>query len=202
MVNTIFCGAKDEGIRTSWKEGAELADGSFLSIDQNMKVAEIAAPQDKEIAALGVQLNKTYIAYGAAGAAGAGRQNAQDANAVSAAPSANVQRQVAKASMAYKNSTWDIVDALNEGKVDLDKVPAKDLPKEMQSMSVAERKAYVAKKMKERDELQTKIRKLDEDRRKYVADQMKKNPPKEGTLDRAVVSAVRASGTKKGYKFE
>ncbi|HJQ39302.1 MAG TPA: VWA domain-containing protein [Thermoanaerobaculia bacterium] len=202
VVNTIYCGEKNEGIRTSWKEGAELADGSYLSIDQNMKVAEIAAPQDKEIAALGLQLNKTYIAYGAAGAASAGRQSAQDANAVSAAPTANVQRQVAKASMAYKNSSWDVVDALNDGTLDLDKVPAKDLPKEMQSMTVAERKAYVAKKKKEREELQTKIRKLDEDRRKYVAEQMKKNPPKAGTLDRAVISAVRDSGTKKGYKFE
>jgi hypothetical protein len=202
VVNTIFCGDKNEGIRTSWKDGAELADGSFLSIDQNMKVAEIAAPQDKEIAALGLQLNKTYIAYGAAGAVGAGRQSAQDSNAISSAPSANVQRQVAKASKAYVNSAWDVVDALNNGELDLDKVPAKDLPKEMQSMTVAQRKAYVAQKKKERDELQTKIRKLDDDRRKYVAEQMKKTPPKEGTLDRAVVSAVRQSGTKKGYKFD
>jgi hypothetical protein len=201
VVNTIFCGDKNEGIRTSWKEGAELADGSYLAIDQNVRVAEIPAPQDKEIAALGVALNKTYLAYGASGAAGAGRQSAQDAN-LAAAPSANVQRQVAKASKAYVNSSWDVVDALNNGQLDLSKVATKDLPKEMQSMTLAERKAYVAKKQKEREELQAKIRKLDGERRKYVAEQMKKAKPAENTLDRAVVTAVRSSGTKKGYKFE
>ena len=59
--------------------GADLADGSFLTIDQNAKVADIPAPQDKEIALLGEQLNKTYIAYGKRGFEGAERQKAQDA---------------------------------------------------------------------------------------------------------------------------
>src|SRR6185436_11605074 len=136
------------------------------------------------------------------GAAGAGRQSAQDSNAASSAPSVNVQRQVAKASKAYQNAAWDMVDALNEGALDLDKVTAKDLPKEMQSMTVPQRKAYVAQKKKEREELQTKIRKLDDERRKYVAEQMKKTPPAANTLDKAVVTAVRSTGTKKGYKFE
>lgn len=201
VVNTIFCGDKNEGIRTNWKEGAELADGSYLAIDQNVRVAEIPAPQDKEIAALGAALNKTYIAYGAAGAASASRQSAQDANLASK-PTANVQRQVAKASAAYVNSSWDVIDAVNHGQLDVGKVAVKDLPKEMQSMTVAERKAYVAKKQKEREELQAKIRKLDAERRKYVAEKMKTTKPAANTLDRAVVTAVRDSGTKKGYKFD
>ena len=201
VVNTIYCGPKEEGIRTSWKEGADLADGSFLSIDHNMRIAEIPAPQDKEIASLGAQLNTTYIAYGDAGAMGAGRQSAQDAN-LAASPSANVQRQVTKASAKYVNSSWDIVDAVKNKQVDLDKIATKDLPPEMQKMTVAERKAYVAKKEKERAELQEKIRKLDEARRKYVAEQIKTKPPAQNTLDAAVVTAVRSTGTKKGYKFD
>jgi hypothetical protein len=201
VVNTIFCGPKDEGVRTNWKEGAELADGRYLAIDQNTQVAEIAAPQDTEIAALGTKLNETYIGYGHAGAAGKGRQAAQDANMAPKA-TANVQRQVAKASAMYTNASWDIVDAVNEGTIDLDKVNAKDLPPEMQKMTPAQRKAYVADAQKKRGELQTKIRKLDEDRRKYVAQKLKETPPKANTLDAAVISAVRDSGTKKGYKFD
>lgn len=201
VINTIFCGAKDEGIRTSWKEGADLADGSYLAIDQNLKAVYIAAPQDQEIANLGLELNKTYLAYGDAGAMGAGRQSAQDAN-LAAAPAANLQRQVAKASGAYKNASWDVVDAVKEGKIDLDKADPKELPKEMQKMTPAQRKAYVAEMQKKRTELQAKIKKLDEERRKYVDQQMKSKPPAENTLDAAVVTAVRASGTKKGYRFE
>ena len=200
VVNTIFCGPKDEGIATNWKEGADIADGSFLTIDQNSRVADIPAPQDKEIAALGVQLNQTYIAYGNVGAAGKGRQTAQDAN-LAAAPTANVQRQVAKASAAYVNSSWDLVDAAKTGQIDLDKVDVKELPAEMQKMTPAQRKAYVAENEKKRAELQAKIHKLDEERRKYVAEQMKKLPPASNTLERAVITAVRSTGTKKGYDF-
>lgn len=201
VVNTIFCGAKDEGINTEWKAGAELADGSFLTIDQNAKVADIPAPQDKEIATLGEQLNKTYIAYGKRGAEGLGRQSAQDQN-LAYAPAANVQRQVAKASAGYSNVGWDLVDAKKEGVVDLEKIDPKELPPEMQKMTPAQRKAYVENTEKKRAEIQSKIRKLDAERKKYVAEQQKKLPKGATTLDKAVVTAVRDSGTKKGYKFQ
>ena len=51
-------------------------------------------------------------------------------------------------------------------------------------------------------EIQAKIRKLDAERKKYVAEQQKKNPRAASTLDKAVVTAVRDSGAKKGYRFE
>ena len=88
VVNTIFCGASSEGERTGWRDGAVLADGRYLSIDQNQKVVEIPTPHDAEIARLGVELNKTYLPYGRMGQAGQMRQAAQDANAVGASPRA------------------------------------------------------------------------------------------------------------------
>lgn len=202
IVNTIYCGDRGDAIAPGWKDGANLADGRFLTIDQDTRVAEIPAPQDKEIALLGEQLNKTYIAYGKVGVESAARQKAQDANAAASAPSANVQRQVAKASYAYSNEMWDLVDAKKAGKVDLDKIDPKDLPKEMQKMTPAERKAYVAENEKKRAEIQAKIQKLDGERNKYIAEQRKKLPAASNTLDAAVISAVRVSGEKKGYKFQ
>jgi len=199
-VNTIFCGEKQEGIATKWKDGADMADGRFMAIDQNARVADIAAPQDPEIARLGEQLNTTYIAYGRTGAAGAANQAAQDAN-LKANAGANVQRQLAKSKAAYVNS-WDLVDAKKAGAVDLDKVDVKDLPPEMQKMTAPQRKAYVAQKEKARADIQGKMSKLEGERKKYVAEQMKKLPPAASTLDKAVVSAVRANGAKKGYQFQ
>jgi von Willebrand factor type A domain len=200
IVNTIYCGAKNDAIAGGWRDGASLADGSFLSIDQNARVADIPAPQDKEIARLGEELNKTYIAYGRHGAAGAARQSAQDANLAMAPASVQAERQVAKTQAAYSNSSWDVVDAKKEG-VDVAAIDVKDLPPEMQKMTPAQRKAYVEQMEKKRAELQAKIRKLDEARKKYVAEQMKKTPAA-NMLDTAVVTAVRSSGTKKGYKFQ
>jgi hypothetical protein len=200
VVNTIFCGDKQEGIRTKWKDGADLADGRYMSIDQNQAVADVAAPQDKEIATLGAELNKTYLGYGASGAAGAARQGAQDAN-LAAAPAANVQRQVAKAQAVYSNTSWDLVDAMKEGTVDVSKMDAKDLPDEMKKMTPEQRKAYVAENAKKRADIQAKIKKLDAERQKYVAQEMRKLSPAANTLDEAVISAVRDVGTKQGYKF-
>ena len=200
-VNTIFCGDKQSGVQGHWKDGADLADGSFMTIDQNVRVAEIDAPQDKEIAALGAQLNTTYIAYGASGSAGAARQSANDSKLAASAPAANVERQLAKAKAVYSNASWDLLDALNEKKVDLDKVPVKDLPPEMQKMTPAQRKAHVAAMAKKRADIQAKLRKLEEDRKQHVARERTKLPPAASSLDTAVVSAVHTAGTKKGYKF-
>ncbi len=32
VVNTIFCGDFDEGVRTNWRDGANITDGSYMSI--------------------------------------------------------------------------------------------------------------------------------------------------------------------------
>ena len=45
----------------------QAVDGVDFSLDHNRAVVHIEAPQDKEIAKLGVELNKTYIAYGGEG---------------------------------------------------------------------------------------------------------------------------------------
>jgi hypothetical protein len=199
VVNTIFCGNRQEGIATDWKSGADIAEGRFMSINQDERVVDVIAPQDKDIAALGAALNKTYIAYGANGKTGAARQAGQDAN-YAAAPSANVQRQLAKSKAVYSNSSWDLVDAKNEDGVDIDKLDAKDLPVEMQKMTKAQRKSYVEQTARQRTELQSKMRKLELERQKYVAQATKKTPAK-STLDSAVISVVRDAGAKKGYRF-
>lgn len=203
IVNTIHCGAEAEGISTKWKDGADLADGKYLVIDQNRAIVSIEAPQDKEIAKLGVELNKTYLAYGVEGKLGAGRQVAQDANVATLAPASGAvaQRAVAKASANYRNSSWDLVDAVNEQKADVSKVKTEDLPAEMQKLNADERKAYVETKSKERAEMQTKINELNKDREKYVAARMKELSGT-NTLDAVVIAAVREQSAKRNFKFE
>ena len=203
IVNTIHCGPEAEGISTKWKDGAVIADGKFLVIDQNRAVVSIEAPQDKEIARLGEELNKTYLAFGAAGRAGAERQKGQDANAAALAPASGavVQRAVAKASANYQNSTWDLVDAAKEENFDVSKLKTEQLPAEMRKMSVTERKAFIEKNATERGELQKKVQQLNAERDKYVA-QRRKETSGADTLDAAVISAVRGQGAKRGLVFK
>jgi von Willebrand factor type A domain len=199
-INTIFCGNTDEGISSNWKDGADLADGSYMSINQNQVIVDIKAPQDSLIAVLGAKLNETYIGYGSAGVQRKSMQAEQDMNAMSKSREVMVQRSVAKVSKSYSNAEWDLVDAKKEKKLDLAKVKAEELPAEMQSMAPAERESFVTEKAKEREELQTQISKLNEERRKYVAAQQKTSG--DNTLDKAIISTVRKQASSKGYIFK
>jgi len=170
-ISTIFCGERDEGIHTHWEQGAKLADGSYLCINQDHEVTPIATPQDNELARLSGEMNKTYLAFGDAESrrAFADRQQAQDVNAARSAVSAAAARAGFKASGLYKNSGWDLVDAVSDGTVKLDQLQAEQLPPAMQPMSLAEREAYLAKTAAQRQHLQARIRKLSAVRDQYVA---------------------------------
>jgi len=203
IVNTIHCGSEADGVNTKWKDGADLADGKYLLIDQNRAVVSIATPQDKEIAKLGVELNRTYLAYGVAGKASASRQVAQDANVATLAPTSGavVERSVAKASANYRNSAWDLVDAAKDKNFEVSKLKTEELPAAMQKMDSGERKAFIEKNAQERAELQTKINQLNREREKYVAQRMKEATGT-NTLDAAMISAVREQSAKRNFKFE
>jgi hypothetical protein len=201
IVNTIFCGNADEGIRTQWKDGADLADGRYMNIDHNKKIVHISAPQDKEIVRLGQELNKTYVAYGKGGIAKKERQARQDQNAMAAGEAVMAQRAVTKASKQYRNVGWDLVDAEKEGKVKVEELEEDELPEEMKKMSPKERKAYVEKQKKKREEIQAQISQLKKDREKYVAEK-RKEMSDDDTLDAVMVKAIKDQASQKKFKFE
>ena len=200
IVNTIHCG---NGIPDGWKQGAMLADGSSINIDQNQAVANIPAPQDKKIAELGVELNKTYIAYGTRGHEGKMEQAQQDGNSSGAGIASASSRAVTKANRLYRNSSWDLCDAYCDKKIDLGKIDDSQLPENMRKMTKAERKAYVEKMQKDREGLQKKINDLNGERTKYVAEKRKEMAAEDGekTLDAALIESIRKQGGKKNFTF-
>jgi hypothetical protein len=204
LVNTIFCGPTLQGEQTGWKDGAVLADGRYMSIDQNQKIAAIPTPQDAEIARLGTDLNKTYIPYGSMGRANQARQIAQDSNASQASTSAIVSRSVSKGcSTLYWNDSWDLVDAIKGGKCKLDDVKDEDLPDDLRKLNKAERKAYVDDKNREREKIQTRILDLNKDREAFLAAERKKQAAEgKETLDTVILKAVRDQATRSDLRFE
>jgi hypothetical protein len=203
LVNTIFCGANTEGGQTGWKDGAILADGRYMSIDQNQKLVEISTPQDRLIAQLGVELNRTYLPYGKMGQAGLGRQSAQDANALAASTAVLVNRSVSKGNEFYCNDAWDLVDAIKTGKCKLEEVKTEDLPPDLQKLDSAGRKAKVTEAARQRAEIQAKILKLNQEREQYLAVERKKQVgAKEDTLDKAITKAIRDQATRQHFTFE
>jgi hypothetical protein len=200
IINTIFCGNYDEGIQTNWKDGADLADGKYINIDQNQEIVHIDTPYDEELVELGQQLNDTYIAYGYNGGEFKHRQEEQDANASNQAPEVLVERTVTKGSGQYKNESWDLVDADKEGTVNIDDLEESELPEEMKDMNDDERKAYVKEKSEERERIQNKISELDKKRRDYVAKKLEDG--NDNTLDAAMLKMIREQAEEKNYTIE
>ncbi len=200
VVNTIFCGSYQEGLQTAWKAGADLADGQYVAIDADNAPPPVSAPQDNEIARLGRELNGTYIAFGREGGKGKTRQEAQDMNAASVSQEIAVQRIAAKAAPQYGNSAWDLVDAKKSGAVKLEEVPEADLPQTMKGMSMNERRDHVAAMQGKREGLQKKIAALHAERERFVRAKMK-NQTGAGTLDEAIIRALRKQAGAKNFSF-
>ena len=200
VVNTIFCGSYDEGVQTMWKDGADLSDGKYINIDHNAVIAHLDAPQDAEIIKLGRELNKTYIAFGNYGREKKEMQAEQDANSMSLSNEVMVERSVTKSGGQYRNSNWDLVDAKKDGSVKIEELKDEDLPDEMKKMTMQERKAYVDKKEKEREQIQNKINKLNDERSKFVAKKMLENK-NDNTLDAVMIKTIREQAKQKDYSF-
>ena len=201
IVNTVFCGSRQEGIATFWKDGADRADGRYMNIDKDEAVAQIDTPFDAEIVTLGNALNTTYLGYGTGGQARKERQAAQDSNAASMGQEATVQRSVAKAQSVYSNEGWDLVDAVREKSVSLQALKDDQLPTEMRKMTPAQREEYVRAMSARRADIQQKINAVNEKRRLYVAAEMKKRAAA-NTLEQAILSSVTAQAEAKGFKVQ
>ncbi len=201
VVNTIFCGNFDEGLRTSWKKGAELTGGNYFSIEQNRKTVYIDSPYDKKIAELNVKLNNTYIYYGGSGKEKKMLQSRQDMNAEQYGTANVVNRTVSKSSHVYKNSSWDLVDASEEAEFDIAEISEDQLPPEMKQMDDNERTKYIEQQKQERDKIKKEINTLNQKRIEYLA-QQQTGESGEGMLDNAMISAIKKQANTKNFRFK
>jgi len=199
VINPIFCGNFDEGVRTFWKEAATITNGKYMSIEQDRKTVYIESPYDDEILRLNKKLNKTYVPYGSMGVSHKKRQSIQDDNAISYGAVNCVKRAVSKSKGVYCNSTWDLVDASKDSNFDLTEVKTESLPKELQSYSKKKLEVYIKNKSLERVSIQGEINKLNVKREKFV--NKKKKSQGINNLENALLKSIEKQASKKGYIF-
>lgn len=198
-VNTIFCGDYNQGISSSWKDGADLAHGNYIAINHNQTTTYVASPYDDKILILNQKLNKTYVAYGIVGSQKMKMQTEQDENAQGYSEANAVNRAVSKSSHLYKNDTWDLVDAEKSKSVKYEDLKDSDLPAELKGKSKTEIKTYIANKSKEREKIQEEIQQLNEKRRQYLNNQQKVGS---NSLESAMVNSIKKQAKDKNYKWE
>ncbi len=198
-INTIFCGDYNQGISSSWKDGAQLTNGDYIAINQNKTTVHIASPYDDEILILNKRLNKTYVVYGQMGRQKKELQAEQDSNAGQYSKANAVSRTVSKSSHLYKNKTWDLVDAVEEEEIVIEDIKDDALPEELKGKTKDEIKTYVTEKSKERGAIQKKIQELNTKRKEYIVKQKKST---DNGLENAMTKAIKEQAKRKKYSWK
>ena len=200
IVSTIYCGEYDEGVSSSWRAAAMITGGSYMNIQQNEKTVYMATPYDEAIDKLNDELNSTYVYYGQYGKQKKEVQEIQDFNSSNYGRENKVKRAISKSSHAYRNSSWDLVDALKEKEESITSIKEEYLPQEMKGMSLAERESYVKKKAEERKKIQKEIQALGVKRKQYISEKESKDGNTE-MLDDAVIRSIKELAKKKNITF-
>lgn len=200
VVNTIFCGDYNQGISSSWKEGAQIAYGDYMSINHNQQTVHIATPYDDQILQLNIKLNKTYVYYGQNGRNKMSIQQEQDSNASEYSKANAVSRTVTKGSRLYKNSSWDLVDAEEENEdFSYEELKEEELPDNLKNKTTSEIKSYVETQRKDRIKLQNEINEINEKRKEYISNNKSENS---NALESVMINAIKKQAKSKNYTWE
>jgi hypothetical protein len=191
IVNTIYCGDKQQGIAEHWNLAGECGNGSFSNINQNARAIEIPTPYDSALYVLNDKLNDTYIAYGFDGYAKQSKQGKMDLANTSLSRSAGLKRIQAKSSSKmYNNAQWDLIDAKANDKDAIAKVDKKLLPESLKNKTTAQLDSIVIEKSKERVNAQKEIVALTMQRETFINKEKAKQTNTNVTLETEVEKIV------------
>ena len=203
VVNTIRCGNMGR-TGQAFQEIAQLAQGSFTTIDASGGMVAIQTPYDKEIETLNKALAATAL-YG-----GKGRRRAQSkaqriGDMKGEALANRVKYQLGRKKRSSTPDAVGILDSslgtaknLAASPKALESLKADELPQALKKMSKKEQRAHVAKLAKKRQRLTTKLTKLSEARDTFIAG---KKDAKSDSFDAQVMRDIKKRGAKFGLSF-
>lgn len=197
VVNTIYCGSREQGIREFWNLGAECGNGSYTHIDHNAVEKEVPTPYDSLLFVLNDRLNTTYIAYGSQGNAAAALQKSMDQANYSMSTAAAARRVEAKGKAnVYRNAEWDLVDALEDNPGLLTTLPKTELPEALQGLSPGQVNDWLNQKKKERQSIQKQIADLSQQRNAFLKKMKTTTPGAAPTLATEMERMIKAQAAR------
>jgi len=205
-VNSIYCGQSQAREALAWRKLAALGAGEFAAMDHNQSQLAQVTPYDAELGRLSKALNKTYVGYGDGAGLHLANQKAQDDNASANGAQVAAARAGAKASPAYNNEDWDLVDAFAHHR------RVEKLPDTVATMSESERAGFLRSRLEERQTLQQRIHDLSGKRDAFLSTPTPSQPTKpappmskpaggHASMDEALIGTVRKQAQENGYGF-
>lgn len=197
IINTIQCGDYFETTEY-WESIARLGEGEYAAIAQEGGMSFIETPYDEGLSRLNMMLEETVVPYGSA----AKRKSYEDRKekVTAMAPSMAAERAAYKSVDAYMGG-YDLIDALEEGSVELDELKDRDLPPELRGMTLKEKQAYLDEKEEERDTLMQQIGELSVKRSSYIAKKLEEETGGD-SFDEVVQWFIEEQASEKGIHYK
>jgi Mg-chelatase subunit ChlD len=192
IINTIQCGG-DPQCQKHWRDICAKAEGSYAQIAQEGGVVAVATPYDKELGDINTALVRSTLAYGKEEAKALGMERVRAAGALPAPAAADRGAYAAKAGRV---GTYDLLDAVKANKVKVEDLKPEELPEEMKKMSPKERKEFLEKVEKKRDELRQKALELDKKRSDYIQKKLAETKKGKDSFDEQVLQTLRKQAKK------
>jgi Mg-chelatase subunit ChlD len=206
VINTIQCGDMPAAI-APWTQIASLGNGNFFQVEQAGGAVAYTTPFDEDMAELSAKLDDTRLYYGTAEEKEKmrGKVAATEKLHESASVASRARRGAFNASVGGRTNLLgenELVAAVVNGTVDLNKLEEDALPEALRPMAPAEQKAFVANLADERADLQRQIRELSLDRDGYLAKKVDEAGGLADSLDQKLYDAVKEQAGEAGLEYE
>jgi len=205
VINTIQCGEIASAIEP-WTQIASLGHGNFFQVEQAGGAVAFTTPFDAEMATLSAKLDDTRLYYGTDEEKEEmrGKVAAIDKLHEGASHAARARRGAFNASAGGRANLLgknELVAAVADGTIELNKLEEDALPEALKPMSSTEQAAFVAKLADEREDLQRQIKKLSQDRDGYLAKKVEEAGGLKDSLDQKLYDTVREQAGEAGLEY-
>jgi Mg-chelatase subunit ChlD len=194
IINTIQCGNHEQTLKY-FRDIATKAEGKYVQIAADGGVVAVATPFDKRLGEINTELAKSTLTYGEGKGRGDSEAKKDDARRLAGAAPGVAADRAATLAKNKRVAAYDLIDNINAGKVKLEDLKKEQLPEEMQKMTPAEQKDFLAKMAKRRAELSKEALDLDKKRGDFIAQKRAENKTRSG-FDGEVLEILRSQAKK------
>jgi Mg-chelatase subunit ChlD len=192
IINTIQCGG-DAECQKHWREICAKAEGTYAQIAQEGGVVSIPTPYDARLAEINKEVTDTTLVYGRGAMRAGGAAKVAEARALPAPAAADRAGFISKDGKA---ATYDLLDRIKAKEVKLEELKEDELPTELKKLDPKERKAYLEKIDKKRDELRKEALELDKKRSDFIQKKLAETKKGKDGFDEQVLGTLRKQAKK------
>lgn len=192
IINTIYCGGKEEGRNFQWEEAAALGAGKYANINQDTNIQDLRTPYDSKIVQLYQYYKSTFLLEE--------KNSPELIGPYKPDGSINpIYRDMILYKIQQTQEPDDIIKEFRENGWDIDRLTPSKIPPSLNEMPRKELRMLLFRQSQEREVTRQAIEMYGDKVQEYL--EIKIGPRlEENTLDMAVLDIVRTQLEEAGFR--